>query len=104
MGRLVLLRQLHAQKVHAQPAGLVDGGGAAFELPGHPQREADGGQGHQQRPQAHGQQLGRQRELLAHGGSLAMAGGCVGCAGSIGIIGHRCCEVQACWDCFRDGG
>jgi hypothetical protein len=55
-----------AQHVHAQAAGLVHGGGAAFELPGHPQREADGSQRHQQEAHAHGQQLGSERPAGSH--------------------------------------
>ena len=49
------LRQ--APGLHAHPAGLVHGGSPALQLPGHPQREPDRGQGHQQQRAADGTQL-----------------------------------------------
>ena len=67
LGRLGLLHQHHAQHVHAQAARLVDGRRAAFELPGHPQGESDGSQGHQQASGAHGQELGGKGGPRAHG-------------------------------------
>jgi hypothetical protein len=56
VGGLQRLRQ--APGLHAHAAGFVDGGRAAFQLPGHPQREADRGEGHQQQRGADGAELG----------------------------------------------
>ena len=67
LGGFGLQHQHHAQHVHAQAARLVDGRRAAFELPGHPQGESDGSQGHQQASGAHGQELGRKGGPRAHG-------------------------------------
>ena len=68
------LRQ--APGLHAHAAGLVHRRRAAFELPGHPQREADRGQRHEQQHAADGAELGRQREALSHRSDCGRGGGC----------------------------
>jgi hypothetical protein len=59
-------RLRHAPGLHAHAAGLVDGRRAAFQLPGHPQGQADRGQRHQQQGAADGAQLGGQAPGARH--------------------------------------
>ena len=58
--------QGHAHGVHAQAPRLVDGCCAAFELPGHPQGEANGHHGQKQKGAARGHQPGGQGGGLLH--------------------------------------
>jgi hypothetical protein len=60
--------------LHPHPAGLVDGRGAAFQAPCHPQRQADRGQRQQQEAQAGRDQLGREGPAHMHQASLGRPG------------------------------
>ena len=62
-----VLRRRHlgiAPGLHAQSAGFVDGGGTALQLPGHPDGEGNGAQGHHHDERAQGAQLRGQRGTL----------------------------------------
>ncbi len=61
VGALQRLRQ--APGLHAHAAGFVDCGRATFKLPGHPQREADRGEGHQQQRGADRPELGEKNSM-----------------------------------------
>ena len=58
--------------LHAHAPGFVDGSGAAFELPGHPQSQADGRQRHQQQAGADADQLGRKGGGAEHAPRLTV--------------------------------
>ena len=66
LGMQILLRQHQRQLVaaHAHAACFVHRRGAAFELPCHPQREANRGQGEQQENRTDRQELRCQTQAL----------------------------------------
>ncbi len=64
----------HAPGLHAHAAGLVDRRCAAFQLPRHPQGQADRGERHQQQGGADGTQLGGKAPGTRHGGTVLEAG------------------------------
>ena len=68
---LCLHRTGQAPGLHAHAAGLVDGRRAPFELPGHPQRQADGGQRQHQQRCADADELGGQGCVADHAVRLA---------------------------------
>ena len=70
--RLGLQHHHHAQHVHAKPPRLVHGRGTAFQLPGHPQGQANGAEGHEQEACTHRQQLGCEGWGISHRRSVGM--------------------------------
>ena len=73
-GQFGLHRAAQAPGLHAHAARFIDRCGAALQVPGDPQGQADGRHGDQQETGAQGKELGLQGRLVAHPRSVGARG------------------------------